>query len=328
MTSRRHLLAATLAGATALTSFTSLSWAQDDYPNRSIRIIVPFGPGSLTGTFAQIVAEGMKEQLGQAVVVDYKPGATGNIGADYVAKSPADGYTLVVTTNATFAINPAVYTKMPFDPLNDFRHLLTGIAYGTILVVPPDSPFKSVADIVSYGKTNPDKLTQASSGTGSTAHLAGELFARNADFRMLHIPYKGGPPARTDVIAGRVSLMFTDPTGVPMIQGGQLRALAVSSGMRSKALPDVPTLAEQGFPGVVVETWFGLAVPADTPPDIANKLETVISDFLQREDTRERFLVLGAEVPSDTTSAGVIRRITEEQKMWAPIIQDLAIRAD
>lgn len=328
MISRRQTLAATLAGATLLTSFTSLSWAQEGYPNHPIRIIVPFGPGSLTGTFAQIVAEGMKDKLGQPVVVDYKPGATGNIGADFVAKSPADGYTLVVTTNATFAINPAVYTKMPFDPLKDFHHLLTGIAYGTILVVPPDSPFKSAADIVTYGKANPGQLTQASSGTGSTAHLAGELFARNADFRMLHIPYKGGPPARTDVIAGRVALMFTDPTGVPLIKDGQLRALAVSSGKRSKALPDVPTLAEQGFPGVVVETWFGLAVPAGTPEDITNKLETVISDFLQREDTRERFLVLGAEVPSDTSSAGAVRRITEEQSMWAPIIKDLDIRAD
>lgn len=328
MKSRRQMLAATVAGAFMLGAFASTSWAQDNFPDRPLRIIVPFGPGSLTGTFAQIVAEGMKEALGQSVVVDYKPGATGNIGADYVAKSPADGYTLVVTTNATFAINPAVYSQMPFDPLKDFRHLLTGIAYGTILVVPADSRFKSVADIVAFGKSNPDKLTQASSGTGSTAHLAGDLFARNADFRMLHVPYKGGPPARNDVIAGRVDLMFTDPTGVPLIKDGQLRALAVSSGTRSKALPDVPTLAEQGFPDVVVETWFGLAIPAGTPPAIANKLETVISDFLQRDATRERFLVLGAEVPKDTSSAGAIKRITEEQKMWAPIIQDLAIRAD
>jgi Uncharacterized protein conserved in bacteria len=322
MISRRHVLGVALAGA------VPLAWSQADYPTRPIRIIVPFGAGSLTGTFAQIVGEGLKERLGQPVVVEYKPGATGNIGADLVAKSPPDGYNMVVTTNATFAINPWIYTKMPFDPLKDFHHLLTGIAYGTILVVPPDSPFKSVADIVAFGKANPGKLTQASSGTGSTAQLAGELFARHAGFRMLHIPYKGGPPARMDVMAGRVDLMFTDPTGVPLIREGKLRALAVSSGKRSKALPDVPTLAEQGFPDVVVETWFGLALPSATPGPIDQKLETGISAFLQRQDTRERFLALGAEVPEDTSSAGALRRIVAEQKMWRPIIKDLGIRAD
>jgi tripartite-type tricarboxylate transporter receptor subunit TctC len=312
----------------ALAGAAPLAWSQADYPNRPIRIIVPFGAGALTGTFAQIVGEGLKERLGQPVVVDYKPGATGNIGADQVAKSPPDGYNMVVTTNATFAINPAIYAKMPFDPLKDFHHLLTGIAYGTILVVPPDSPFKSVADIVAYGKANPGKLTQASSGTGSTAQLAGELFARNAGFRMLHIPYKGGPPARMDVMAGRVSMMFTDPSGVSLIKEGKLRALAVSSATRSKALPDVPTLAEQGFPDVVVETWFGLALPAGTPRSIEQKLEAEISAHLQRKETRDRFLALGAEVPEDTSSAGALRRITAEQKMWAPIIRELGIRAD
>jgi tripartite-type tricarboxylate transporter receptor subunit TctC len=322
MMNRRQVLGVALAGA------APLAWAQADYPNRPIRIIVPFGAGALTGTFAQIVGEGLKERLGQAVVVDYKPGATGNIGADLVAKSPPDGYNMVVTTNATFAINPFIYTKMPFDPLKDFDQLLTGITYGTILVVPPDSPFKSVADIVAYGKANPGKLTQASSGTGSTAQLAGELFARSAGFHMLHIPYKGGPPARMDVMAGRVSMMFTDPSGVPLIKEGKLRALAVSSARRSKALPDVPTLAEQGYPDVVVETWFGLALPANTPRPIAHKLETEISAFLQRKETRERFLALGAEVPDDTSSAGAVRRIVAEQKMWAPIIKDLRISVD
>lgn len=312
----------------ALACAAPMAWSQADYPNRPIRIIVPFGAGALTGTFAQIVGEGLKERLGQPVVVDYKPGATGNIGADQVAKSPPDGYNMVVTTNATFAINPAIYAKMPFDPLKDFHHVVTGIAYGTILVVPPDSPFKSVADIVAYGKANPGKLTQASSGTGSTAQLAGELFARSAGFRMLHIPYKGGPPARMDVMAGRVSMMFTDPSGVTLIKEGKLRALAVSSSTRSKALPDVPTLAEQGFPDVVVETWFGLALPAGTPSPIEQKLETEISAHLQRKETRDRFLALGAEVPSDTSSAGALRRITAEQKMWAPIIKDLGIRVE
>lgn len=319
---RRQVLAAAVAGA------APMAWAQADYPDRPIRIIVPFGAGALTGTFAQIVGEGLKERLGQPVVVDYKPGATGNIGADQVAKSAPDGYNMVVTTNATFAINPAIYTKMPFDPLKDFDHLVTGIGYGTILVVPPESPFKSVADIVAYGKANPNKLTQASSGTGSTAQLAGELFARNAGFRMLHIPYKGGPPARMDVMAGRVDMMFTDPSGVPLIKDGKLRALAVSSARRSKALPDVPTLAEQGFPGVVVETWFGLALPAGTPKSVAGKLEAEISAYLQRKETRDKFLALGAEVLDDTSSTGAVRRITAEQKMWAPIIKDLGIRAD
>lgn len=322
MISRRHVLGAALAGA------APLGWAQADYPNRPIRIIVPFGPGALTGTFAQIVGEGVKERLGQPVVVEYKPGATGNIGAELVAKSPPDGYNLVVTTNATFAINPSIYVKMPFDPLKDFDQLVTGIAYGTILVVPPDSRFKSVADIVAYGKANPGKLTQASSGTGSTAQLAGELFARHAGFRMLHVPYKGGPPARTDVMAGRVDLMFTDPSGVPLIKEGKLRALAVSSSRRSKALPDVPTLTEQGFPDVVVETWFGLALPAGTPKPIETRLESAISAFLKQKETRDRFLALGAEVPDDTSSAGAVRRITAEQKMWAPIIKELGITVE
>jgi len=321
MIARRQLLGAAMLCAAPLT------WSQSNYPNRPIRIVVPFGAGALTGTFAQIVAEGMKERMGQPVIVDYKPGATGNIGAELVAKSPPDGYNLVVTTNATFAINPSVYAKMPFDPLKDFEHLLTGIAYGTILVVPPDSPYRTVADIVADGKLNPGKLTQASSGTGSTAHLAGELFARRAGFKMLHVPYKGGPPARMDVMAGRVTMMFTDPSGVPLIKEGKLRALAVSSGRRSPAVPDVLTLAEQGFPDVVVETWFGLAVPAGTPKPTVTKLHSEISAFLERKDTRERFLAFGAEVP-DTSQAAVIRRITDEQQMWAPIIKDLAITAE
>lgn len=319
---RRQVLAAAVAVAAPLVR------AQADYPDRPVRIIVPFGPGALTGTFAQIIGEGLKARLGQPVIVDYKPGATGNIGADQVAKSPPDGYNLVVSTNATFAINPWIYARMPFDPLKDFEHVVTGIAYGTILVVPPDSPFKSVADIVAFGRANPNKLTQASSGTGSTAQLAGELFARSAGFRMLHIPYKGGPPARMDVMAGRIDMMFTDPSGVPLIKEGKLRALAVSSAKRSKALPDVPTLAEQGFPDVEVETWFGLALPAGTPKAVVSKLEREISAFLQRQSTRDRFLALGAEVPDDTSSAGAVRRITAEQKMWAPIIKDLGIKAE
>jgi tripartite-type tricarboxylate transporter receptor subunit TctC len=322
MLNRRRLLAATALG-TALSS----ARAEDAYPSRFIKLVVPFSPGALTGTFAQILGEGLTERMGRPVVIDYRPGATGNIGSEYVAKSPPDGYTLLLTTSATFTINPSVYAKMLFDPIKDFDHIATGVAYGTILVVPPSSPFKSVDDIIAYGKANPGKLTHGSAGTGSSAHLAGELFASRAGFQLLHVPYKGGPPARIDLLAGRISLMFTDPSAVPLIQQGALRALAVSSAHRSPALPDVPTLAEAGLKDFSVETWFGIAAPAGTPKAILRKLNSEITTVLTRTETRQKLLLLGAEVP-DTSTAALMKRLVDERAMWAPIIQKLGIAAE
>jgi tripartite-type tricarboxylate transporter receptor subunit TctC len=327
MISRRSFNSAA-ASALALGGLPLARAEAANFPNRLIRLVVPYGPGGILSTFGQILSEGLPETLKQPVLVDYKPGASGNIGVDYVAKSPPDGYTLVTVPNAILTLNPLIYSKMPFDVIRDLEPVALGAVYSNILVVAKESPFHSIADIVAAAKAKPGSLSHASTAVGSTAHLAGELFARQSGITLLHVPYKSASAARTDLIGGRISLMFTDPSAIPLIQAGRLRALGVCSARRAASLPDVPSLAEQGLKDFNVETWVGIAAPAGTPKDIVHKLNAEFTRVLSREDSKARLLALGVEVPSDMRASVVAQRTRDEQKLWAPIVKDLKISMD
>ena len=326
MITRRTCIAA--AASSLALSATHLARGQAAFPNRTIRLVIPYGPGGIASVYAQLLCEGLTESLKQPVVIDYRAGAGGNIGVDSVAKSAPDGYSLVIVTNSILTINPLIYSKMPFDVNKDLEPVAMSIVYSNILVVPRDSPFNSIADIVAAAKANPGTLTHASTAVGSSAQLAGELFARQNGISMLHIPYKSATGARTDLIGGRISLMFTDPSAIPLIKEGRLKALAVSAARRSPSLPEVPTLAEQGLKDFNVETWFAISSPANTPKDIVQKLQAEITKVQSRDDFKAKLLVLGVEVAPDMRAAVVSQRMRDEQKMWAPIVRDLKITID
>ena len=326
MITRRTSIAAAVSSLALGT--TLLARGQATFPNRSIRLVIPYGPGGIASVYGQLLCEGLTESLKQPVVIDYRAGAGGNIGVDSVAKSAPDGYSLVIVTNSILTINPLIYSKMPFDVNKDLEPVAMSIVYSNILVVPRDSPFNSIADIIAAAKAMPGTLTHASTAVGSSAQLAGELFARQNGISMLHIPYKSATGARTDLIGGRISLMFTDPSAIPLIKEGRLKALAVSAARRSPSLPEVPTLAEQGLKDFNVETWFAISSPANTPKDIVQKLQAEITKVQSRDDFKAKLLVLGVEVAPDMRAAVVSQRMRDEQKMWAPIVRDLKITID
>jgi tripartite-type tricarboxylate transporter receptor subunit TctC len=324
MITKRTFIAAaasTLACGAAPWAFAQAA----SFPNRALRLVIPYGPGGILSVFGQIITEGLADSLKQPAVLDYRPGASGNIGADNVAKSPPDGYSIVAVPNAILTVNPLIYAKMPFDVVKDLEPVALGAVYSNILVVAKESPFNSIADIIAAAKARPGTISHASTAAGSTAHLAGELFARQSGISLLHVPYKAATAARMDLIGGRISLMFTDPSAIPLIKEGRLRALAVCSARRAASLPEVPSLAEQGLKDFNVETWVGLAAPGGTPKDIVQKLNTEITRVLSREESKAKLLALGVEVPADMRASVLAQRIRDETRMWAPIVKDLKI---
>ncbi len=300
--------------------------AQGAFPNKPIRLVIATGPGGAGSILAQILSDGLQLLLGQPVVMDYKPGASGNIAGNNAAKSPADGYTLLLAFNSLLAINPLLMTKMPFDPARDFVPVANAIQYPNILVVPRESLLKSVDDIRNAAKA--DSLSHASVAVGSTAHLAGELFARQLGITLLHVPYKSAPAARQDLIGGRISMMFTDPSALPLIKEGRLRALAVSGAQRMDVLADVPTLQELGMKNFDVQVVFGLVAPAKTPPEIIKRLETEIGKVLAREDVKEKFAAQGIRIANPTTADAFGQRIRQEVAVWTPVVRELGIQLD
>lgn len=317
-----------LSGGVAAVAASQWSWvlAQGAFPTRPIRLVIATGPGGAGSTLAQILSDGLQAPLGQPVVMDYKPGASGTIAGDNVAKAPADGYTLLLAFNSLLAINPLVLSKMTFDPAKDFVPVASAIQYPNILVVPKESPFRSVDDIRNAAKSQP--LSHASVAVGSTAHLAGELFARELGIKLLHVPYKSAPAARQDLIGGRISMMFTDPSAIPLIKDGRLRALAISGAQRMDVLPDVPTLQEQGMKNFDVQVVFGVVAPAKTPPEIVKRLEAEIGKVLAREDVKEKFSAQGIRVANPTTADAFGQRIRQEVAVWTPVVKELNIRLD
>jgi len=315
---------AALLCAAALPAFGQSSW-----PAKPVRIVVPYPPGGPVDVSARLLAPKLQESLGQPFLVENKPGAGGNIGADFVAKSAPDGYTLGMGAIATHAINPALMANVPYDPIRDFRHLALVVQVPNVLVVNPELPARSVKELIALAKAQPGKLDFASGSTGSTGHLAGELFKQMTGTYMVHIPYKGAPPAVADLLAGRVHLMFDNlASALPNVRAGKLRALAVTTMRRSSALPDLPTLDESGLKGFDMTTWWGLMGPAKLPPDVVQRLSVEILKAMDSADVRERLRAMGMEGSPVRTPEQFTAFVEAEAKLYARLVKVSGAKPD
>ena len=298
------------------------------YPAKPIRLICPFPPGGAVDIASRAVAHALTQQLGQPVTVDNRPGAGGNIGAEIAAKSAPDGYTLLMATSNILAINPALYSKVPFDSLKDFAPVSIVVSLNNVLVVHPSLPYKSVKEVIAAAKAQPGKLTYASSGNGTSIHLSGELFKSMAGVDMLHIPYKGSAPAVTDLLAGQVNMMFDNiPSSLPHIKAGKLRALAVTGSKHSHSLPDLPTIAEAAIPGYESYVWFGVVAPAATPAEIVKRLNAELAKAAVSPEFRDRLSGQGYDVLS-TTPEQMTDSIRGEMAKWGKIVKASGAKVD
>ena len=295
---------------------------------QNVRFVVGFTPGGSSDILARALAAKLAESLGQPVVVENRPGAGGNLAAEVVAKSPADGNTWLLGNNAILATNHALYTRLGYDPVKDFAPVALVAVQPNVLVVHPSVPAHSVAELIAYAKQHPGKLNYASTGVGVAAHLSGELFKAMAGVDMVHVPYKGAQPALTDVLAGQVQVMFATSTSVlPFIKAGRLRALAVTTAQRSPSMPELPTVAEAGVPGFESITWHGVVVPSQTPPSVIERLNRTINAVLAQKEFSERLSALGAEVAGGTPQ-DFAAYIAREIPKWAKVVKDSGARAE
>jgi tripartite-type tricarboxylate transporter receptor subunit TctC len=302
--------------------------AQGAYPNRSITIIVPFPPGGGTDVGARLVAKKLQEKWGHGVVIDNKGGAAGIVGSDAVAKAKPDGYTLLVGNVGTVAINQSLYKKMPYDADTAFQPISMIADLPLALLVNPNVPYNSVKELIDYAKANPEKITFASSGAGGAPHLAAEIFSNMANVKLTHVPYKGGGPATADLIAGHVNILFaTILEAAGQVKSGRLKALAVTSKIRSAAFPDVPTIAESGLPGYESGSWIGMLAPTGTPKDIVEKISADVQEALANAEVKQTLVLQGA-IPRPTTSAQFTAIIDVDKKRYAKIIADRGIKLD
>jgi tripartite-type tricarboxylate transporter receptor subunit TctC len=306
--------------AAALPSAHAQSW-----PSRGIRIIVPFAPGGSTDVFARLIGDRLAIALGQPVLVDNRAGAGGNIGADAVAKAPPDGYTLLMATTGVMAINNAMYKNLSYDAEKDLKPVIYIASITNVLIVPADSPLKSVPDVIAAAKAAPGKLSFASSGSGSSTHISAELFRLMTGTELLHIPYKGSGAAMPDLISGRVSMMFENMPGVVgYIKAGKVKVLAVTGQQRTPALPDVKTVAEAGVPGYESLSWSGIAAPAGTPPEVVARLNREINTILANPEMKQKLAEQGADAVGGTPEA-FSAHIARERQKWSKVVRDAAI---
>lgn len=300
----------------------------EDYPSRPIKFVVPAAAGGPTHITAQVLAEKMTPLLGQPVIVESKPGAGNNLGADFVAKSAPDGYTILLATIGTHAINQTLFKKLPFDPIKDFAPVSLVVRYPLLLVVAPELKVNSVRELIDFAKANPGKLNRASGGNGTSMHLAGEMFVHQAGIDAPHVPYRGSAPALNDLLGSHVQFMFDSMiTALPLVQAGKLRALAVTGKTRSPLLPDVPTVAESGLANYAADGWTGVVVPAGTPPQAIAKLNAAIVGALKDPSIREAFGKQAAEIVGSTPEEFAAFMRSETDK-WAKIIRAANISAE
>lgn len=331
MSTRRHLLAA----AAALPLFPHAARAQAGWPAKPVRIVVPFAAGGTTDILARALAPELQRAFGQPFVIDNKPGAGGNNGAAEVAKAAPDGYTLLMGTVGTHAINPAIYPKMPYDHVKDFAPVTLVAGVPNVLVLNPASAQKygiqTVVDLIRAAKAHPGKLNVASSGNGTSIHLAAELFKSFTGTFMLHLPYRGSGPALIDLMAGNVDLMFDNlPSAMPHIKSGRLKALAVTSGQRSGAMPELPTVAEAGgalLRNYEASSWFGLLAPAGTPAELVQRLQQETAKAMAVPAVKERLLSQGAN-PGGGTAADFAKFIDAETRKWAVVVKASGAKID
>lgn len=322
---RRSIITITAALFGTLGAFGA---AQAAYPEKAIRWVVPFPPGGAMDSIARTVGEQLQRRFSQTVIIENKPGAGGNLGVDLVAKAPADGYTMLITSIG-MATNRHMYAKLTYDPLKDFAPVSQLAVVPNMLVVNPTRvTAKSIAELIAAAKANPGKLTYASAGNGTSIHLAGELFASMAGVDILHVPYRGSGPAVSDLIGGQVDMMFDSISSArPHVQTGKLRALGLTTAKRSSSMTEVPTIAEAGLKGYELVPWFGVFMPAGTPKDVVQTMHRALVDAMQTTEVKARFFVIGAEVIGNTPEAFASALAAESAK-WERIVRERNIRAD
>ncbi len=314
-------------GALAAALFAPCAAWSQVFPTHPLRMIIPFAPGGTTDVIGRLVAQHLSDLLGQQVIADNRSGANGNIGTDLAAKSPPDGYTMVMSFDGTMTINPHTYRKLPFDPQRDLTPIVNVGQAALVLVTHPSVPASTIQEFTALAKAATSPLYYSSAGMGSTGHVAGELYASRAGIRMTHVPYKGGAAALQDLLAGQIQMLVTAlPTVEGLIANGKVRPLAVTSSQRLRTLPKVPTLGEL-YPGYEVASWYGLLAPASTPSAIIQRLNTDINKVLARPDVRERLDGLGVEVLGGTMEqfAATIRNDTSK---WAKVVKDAGIQIE
>ena len=329
----KRLLTQLLWAQAAIFLVASVSVAQTAWPTRPVKIVVPFAPGGTTDILARAMAPELTKAFGQPFVVENRAGAGGNVGADVVAKAPADGYTILMGTVGTHGINKALYAKMPFDSQKDFAPITLVAGVPNVMVMNTEKAktlgINSVADFIKYAKANPAKFSMASSGNGTSIHLAGELFKSRTGIFMTHIPYRGSGPALLDLVGGTVDVMFDNlPSALPQVKAGKLKAFAVTSAARSAAVPDLPTIEEAGkLPGFDASSWFGLLAPAGTPPDIVSRIQQEVTKSLGTAAMKEKLLAQGA-IPGGNTPDQFNSFINAEHVKWAQVVKASGAKVD
>src|SRR5262249_18286839 len=318
----RWLVAAALCAAAAPAA------SQTAYPNRPVRLIAPFPAGGTSDVLSRIIAQKLSDTLGRQVVVENRPGAGGNIGHEYAAKQPADGYTLLLSSNAALVTNPFLYKRLGFDPLNDFAPISIVAKSGPVLVVHPSVPARSVKELIALCKATPGRLNFGSGGRGTPAHVIGEIFKTTAGINIIHVPYKGGVLAVMDLVAGQIGMGFADMgPAVPRVRGGKRPALAVTSDARSSALPEVPTMVEAGFKGATPQTWWAIVAPKGTPPAIITRLHTDLGQILKMPDVMERYTSLGIAT-AYTTPEQVLEAVRSESPVLGKALKAAGVEPE
>jgi tripartite-type tricarboxylate transporter receptor subunit TctC len=326
---RRFIPHASMAMIATAAVFALPALAQaPNYPTKPVKMVVPFPPGGSLDITGRLIAQRLSEMWGQTVVVENKPGAGGNIGADMVAKSPADGYTILMGALSTHAVNPNLYSKMPYDAAKDFAPITLIATTPNVLVVNAASPVNNVRDFIAYTKANPGKLSFGSGSNGSAGHLAGELYKVETGTDSVHIPFKGGAPATQALLAGDTQFMFDNlANAMAQVKAGKLKALAVTTAQRSSLVPDLPTMAEAGLPGFDISTWYGFFAPAGTPPAVVAKWNADVTTILTSPDVRAKLMADGAE-PAPNSPDQFAQMIARELAKYARIVKASGAKVD